>query len=52
MSSKYVALGFLLGLAFCWLVSWASDWLSFYDCVEWDHDEACEIAEKAGYEVP
>ena len=52
MSKKYVAVGFLMGLAFCWLVSWASDYLAFCDCVEWADDEACEIAERAGYEVP
>lgn len=52
MSSKYFALGFLLGLAFCWAISLASDYLAFCDCVEWGDEEACEIAAEAGYEVP
>lgn len=52
MSKKYVALGFVLGLAFCELMSWASNYLAFCDCVEWGDDGACEIAAEAGYEVP
>jgi hypothetical protein len=52
MSKKYMILGFLLGLAFCELISHALDFLAYADCVEWDDEEACEIAEKAGYKIP
>lgn len=52
MSKKYVALGFILGLAFVELISHALVFLAYADCVEWKDAGACEIAEKAGYEVP
>lgn len=32
-------------------IAWISNYLAFNDCVEWDEEEACKIAEKAGYEV-